>query len=216
MPEVIQTTVYHFEELSDSAKEKARDWFREGDVDQFWSESVIEDLVAIAALMGIDIDTRPVQTMGGSTRQEPAVYWSGFASQGDGACFEARLSYRKGATAAVKAYAPKDKELHRIAAAWTNAQRPHGFKVIGTVKHSGHYSHEYCTRFEFEHSEKGFDYDKLDAAAEEALIEPVRDLMRWLYKGLEAEYDYQNSDEQVDENIRINEYTFTAEGERFG
>lgn len=31
---------------------------------------------------------------------------------------------------------------------------------------------------------------------------------------LEQEYEYQNSDEQVDEAIRINEYEFTAEGKR--
>lgn len=214
--QVIETKVFEFDELSDKAKEKARAWYREGDWDQFWSESVIEDLVQIAALMGIDINTRTARTMGGKDIQEPCVYWSGFWSQGDGACFEARLSYRKGCTAAVKAYAPKDKKLHEIAAAWTKAQRPHGFNIIGTVKHSGHYSHEYCTTFEFEHKEKGWDYDKLDAAAEDALIEPVRDLMRWLYRQLESEYEYHNADEQVDDNIRANEYTFTEDGERFG
>ena len=38
----------------------------------------------------------------------------------------------------------------------------------------------------------------------------------WIYRTLESEYDYQNADEQVDENIEANEYTFTAEGRRFG
>jgi hypothetical protein len=216
MPAIIETEVFQFDELSDSAKEAARQWFREGDFDNFWAENIYSDLVEIAALMGIDIDTRTARTMGGKDIQEPCVFWSGFSSQGDGACFEAHLSYRKGCTAAVKAYAPKDKTLHDIAAAWTKAQRPHGFNIVGTVKHSGHYYHEFCTRFEFEHKEKGWDYDKLDAAAEDALIEPVRALMKWTYRQLEAEHDYQTSDEVVDDNIRANEYTFTADGERFG
>lgn len=217
MPEVIATTVYQFSELSDEAKEKARDWYREASAgDSFYAEFIIDDLAAIAALMGIELDNRTVQTVGGKTLYKPAVYWSGFCSQGDGARFEARLSYRKGATAAVKAYAPKDKELQRIATAWTKAQRPHGFKIVGKVKHRGHYYHEFSTEFEFEHSELGYDYDKLDAAAEEALIEPVRDLMRWTYRALEKEDEYQSSDEVIDETMEANEYTFTESGRRFG
>jgi hypothetical protein len=217
MPEVIETTVYKFEELDETAKERARDWYREASGgDNYWAEYIYDDLISIAALMGIEINTRSVNTVGGKTLQEPCIFWSGFSSQGDGACFEARLGYKKGCTAAVKAYAPKDERLHRIAAAWTAAQRPHGYNIVGNVKQQGRYSHEYCTEFEFEHREKGWDYHKLDAAAESALIEPVRDLMRWTYRQLEKEYEYQNSDEQVDESIEANEYTFTAAGRRFG
>ena len=46
-----------------------------------WYESTFDDAKAIGALMGMDID---------------GIYFSGFCSQGDGACFEAGLSYRKG------------------------------------------------------------------------------------------------------------------------
>ena len=41
-----------------------------------------------------------------------------------------------------------------------------------------------------------------------------RDLMRWIYRTLEKECDWQNADEQVDENIRCNEYEFDVDGER--
>ena len=48
----------------------------------------------------------------------------------------------------------------------------------------------------------------------DSLIETARDYMRWIYKQLEKEYDYQNSDECVDENILANEYTFEINGTR--
>jgi hypothetical protein len=47
-------------------------------------------------------------------------------------------------------------------------------------------------------------------------VESLRDLARWLYRQLEAEYDHLTSDEVVDDGIVINEYTFTDAGRRFG
>ena len=39
MARIKQTTVYQFDELSDAAKEKARDWYREASADDaFWQE----------------------------------------------------------------------------------------------------------------------------------------------------------------------------------
>jgi hypothetical protein len=42
----------------------------------------------------------------------------------------------------------------------------------------------------------------------------ARDAAGWLYHALEREYDWLNSDEQVDETIRANEYTFDEGGHR--
>ena len=52
--------------------------------------------------------------------------------------------------------------------------------------------------------------------AEEAVIEAIRDLARWLYCQLLAEYDHLTSDEAIEEGIIVNEYTFTEGGRRFG
>ena len=57
---------------------------------------------------------------------------------------------------------------------------------------------------------------EMTADAEEAVIEAMRDLARWLYRQLEAEYAYQASNEVVDEVIAANAYTFTEAGRRFG
>ena len=52
--------------------------------------------------------------------------------------------------------------------------------------------------------------------AEDTVIEALRDLARWFYRQLEREYDYLTSDDAVDESIAVNQYTFTAQGHRFG
>lgn len=46
----------------------------------------------------------------------------------------------------------------------------------------------------------------------------VRNALRrfadWIYRGIDAEFDYQSADEQVDERIRANKYTFSKSGKR--
>ena len=52
--------------------------------------------------------------------------------------------------------------------------------------------------------------------AEDIVVEALRDLAHWLYRQLEQEYEFQSSDEMVDEAIIANDYTFTEDGRRFG
>lgn len=196
--EVRKIEVYNYDELSEDAQEKARNWYREGDND-FWSEYTIKDAKTIGALMGIDIDK---------------IYYSGFWSQGDGACFEGRYSYKAGSVKAVKEYAPLDEELHRIAEGLREVQRRHFYHLEARVKHSGHYYHEMCTEIEV-YDERDQYSERATNEAEEGITEFLRDFMRWIYKSLEADYEAENSDETVAENIRANKYTFTEDGNRF-
>ena len=48
------------------------------------------------------------------------------------------------------------------------------------------------------------------------MIEILRDLARRLYRQLQAEYEYQTSDTAIDEIVAVNEWTFLADGKRFG
>jgi hypothetical protein len=58
--------------------------------------------------------------------------------------------------------------------------------------------------------------NNLTKPAEEIVTEALRDLARWLYRQLEAEYDHLTSDEAIEEGIIANAYTFTERGRRFG
>jgi hypothetical protein len=53
----IETNVYKFDELSDAAKERARDWFREASAGDT-PDCALDDAVTIAGLMGIEIERR--------------------------------------------------------------------------------------------------------------------------------------------------------------
>lgn len=193
MPTEKCITVYKFDELSEDAKEKAREWWREGGLNYEWYDSVEDDFKTIGKCLGINVTK---------------IYFSGFSSQGDGACFEGSFSYEKGGVKKLMEYAPQDKELHRIAKELQQAQRVNFYQVYGTVKHRGHYYHKYETEFDLSRN------DGESIANEEYFIELMRDLMDWLYHILEKEYEYLNSDEQVDETIMANEYGFTKEGKR--
>jgi hypothetical protein len=198
MPNIIETTVFQFDELSDTAKDVAREWFRSGNGNDDWYDSVYEDATECGKLIGIVIDK---------------IYFSGFSSQGDGACFEGRYSYVKGAVKAIAGHAPQDKKLHAIAASLQETQRKAFYRLEAKVKHSGHYYHEHCTSIETFNGVTG-DYATPEQDSE--ITESLRDFMRWIYRQLENEWNYINSNESVDESIRINEYTFTEDGKRFG
>lgn len=214
MPEVIETTVYQLADLSDAAKENARAWYREGAFDHGWHDFIYEDFARICAILGITLKTRPVRLMGGGTRADPCIWFRGFWSQGDGACFEGSYAHAKGAPTGIRAYAPQDQELHRIADTLQAIQRRNFYQLRADIRHRGHYYHEYCMVIEVERdSPTG---QGLAAKAEEIVTEALRDLALWLYRQLEREYEYQNSDNVIDEAIIINAYTFTEAGRRFG
>jgi hypothetical protein len=214
MPEVIETTVYRLDELSEAAKEKARAWYREGGFDYEWYDAVYEDFQSIAEILGIRFRTRTVRLMGGGTRQDPCIWFRGFWSQGDGACYEGVWRHARGAAARLRAYAPQDVVLHGIADRLQAIQRRNFFQLRAEIAHHGHYTHEYSMRIAVERdSPVGQD---MTPDAEDVVIEALRDLARWLYRQLEREYEYLTSDEAVDESLRANDYTFTEAGRRFG
>lgn len=220
-----QTKIYQYDELSDKAKENARDWYREGTCDDtYWSESVIDDAATVAGFLGLDINQTAYKTIGGETRYKPTVYFSGFWSQGDGACVEGTWRARDVKADKLKEYAPQDKELHRIVDGLAELAKeyPDGYF---SVKHRGHYSHSGCTHFDIELPCEALDeaeydspeYMRLDEKISEdryTLTELARDFMNWIYKQLEKEWEYQNSDEQVEASIRANEYEFLEDGTR--
>jgi hypothetical protein len=59
MPRKIEVTVYKFNELKSRAKEKARDWYREGALDYEWWDGTYEDAKNIGLkITAFDLDRR--------------------------------------------------------------------------------------------------------------------------------------------------------------
>ena len=190
MPRIHETTLYKFDELSTEAKETAISSFQE-DEDYLaydWHEYTISDFKTILELIGY---------------YDITCYFSGFWSQGDGACFSAKFSRNKRCLEKVKSYCPKEEEILNIV---EKIQYEIPLREEYKIKHSGHYYHEYCTNvYYLGDNEKA---EQLD----ERFLELSRELMSILYKKLNDEYDYLNSSEAIIEHIKSNDYEFTEHG----
>jgi len=214
MPRIVETTVYEFHELTDAAKENARAWFRESAGDWDGYEFILDDFEEVCRILGVELATRPVRLMGGGTRQKPCIYFSGFCSQGDGACFEGSYAYRNRAARRIREHAPQDEELHRIADSLQEIQRANFFQLRAAIRHRGRYCHAFSMEISVTRESQGG--QEITDGAEDALAACLRDLAHWLYRQLEREWDYMMSDAYADEGIAANAYTFTEGGRRFG
>lgn len=186
--------LFLFDELDDKAKQKAREWWCSDGLDYEWWENVYEDAITIGKKLGIEIEH---------------VLFSGFSSQGDGACFEGRYEYRKGWRKDLEAFAPKDIKLFEIGTSLQALQKRHFYKLFANVKHNGHYYHSKCTYIDID---AGMDGNIVSIEDQDELCDLLREFMDWIYRRLESEYDYLTSDESVEESIRINEYRFDENG----
>lgn len=221
---VLKTCVYQYDELSDRAKKKARDWYAQRVFEDSYDwEVVYEDAERMANLLGIEIDRRTYRTIGGGIGSKPTIYFSGFSSQGDGACFEGSYIYKKGAVKAIAeetgfgykhpdgSIGKGDEELICIAQALQDVQRKYFYKLRATMKHRGHYCHFGCMDVDVYH----YDDQYRDIGdAEDEIRQLMRDFADWIYECLNDEYDYQTSDEAIEESIRANEYEFDEDGDR--
>lgn len=204
----IEKTVFKFDELDDSAKEKALNYFRESACDDsYWHECIYEDCATIFDILGIT-SQRAVKLMNGTSRYEPDISFSGFWSQGDGASFEGSYYFKAGCSKAIRQHAPLDKELHAIADGLTAIARRYFYSLSASLdRRSHHYSHENTISIDVESERREVTPEDSDSVAE-----LMRDLMRWIYSYLEKEYEYQTSDETLRENIIANDYDFDESG----
>lgn len=232
----IVTRVYKYSELRDArAKERAREWLRTAmQGDNFFAEYPSEEFAELLKACGFNVNS-------GHGHEKLAIYWSGFSSQGDGAAFSGTwyaadcrpaawladrpISYRKrnknGKEYGAPIVCPHNERWHKAIAPLVALaiEYPH---ASGTIDQS---HRGFWMRLEsFDTGREGDDlahtqaeWDAINAeenAAGERFIECARDLANAFYRSLEAEYEYQNSDAQIIESLKANEYEFTRDGER--
>ena len=113
----------------------------------------------------------------------------------------------------MRSNAPIDDTLHDIADRIEAAQQANANELAGTIKQGGRELHEHSMRIEIERDNA----DGLDVAedTDDAIIKAVRDLARWLYRALEAAYEAETDDEEVDDAIRADDWRFDASGDHF-
>lgn len=183
-----------WDQLDKSSQQKLIDKYRDIDTDHGWWEYVYEQFKEKCNELGIEVDK---------------IYFSGFWSQGDGACFEGSVrDWEKFLTGMGKP------ELYEVTKKLEASDSSMDIHPMMSWTHSGHYYHEYCVTFDSDlYIENPYDAndDPLRHTAwgavhgdggplyphEDAMIDHIRGLMRNLYKQLECEYDDLSSDEQV-------------------
>ena len=198
--------IERFEALTKRQQDEILDKHRHYNTEHLdWWDAVYDDFKADMDKVGIEVHR---------------MYFSGFYSQGDGACFEGRV-YSWGD------FLPSI--LRADPALISLAEQAWSFRV----EHRGHYYHENCTSFtsdmacpsdycyseldEFVHAYspykteiqnavflanlQEYDYDKLHEEFEAEFKSHMRDL----YNRLEVEYDALTSDESVLEALHAND-----------
>lgn len=181
-----------------SQREQLIEQYRNINVDYDWWDGVYDQFKADMLAVGISVDT---------------MRFSGFYSQGDGACFTGSLD--SSVTYLDHHHEGQFPMLRKLMEL--------GGDVYVRCQHRGRYYHEYCTTFGTEadlfyncvesHSELqdavvAAWQDLLDKELsdfEEAVTDQWRAYMRDLYHRLEEEYDHLTSDEVVWDTIVANE-----------
>lgn len=183
-------TEFDFDELSDIAKQAAREHYTSGDYPyDAWCEPVYNTAKAAGRLLGVEVSD---------------ITFSGFWSQGDGCSFSGTYSINSNAINDILAEWD-DKTLSDIAERLTHLQinrRMLGLEPItATISYRGSY------RLLVELYEESFDADD-----EDTFRSLMQKFANWIYAQLENEYNYLCSDEYVDERLREDGTKFDEDG----
>lgn len=215
-----------YADLDDKAKTKAREWMAGTAFNDScdW-DHIYTDAVEVGALMGIQIASRAGTTHGGKTYTEPDINFSGFCSQGDGACYSGTLHTEDmaGAVEKVKAEYQTDEVLHALA---LDAETIHGLIAVHAMADAlcpvDEVSDSFIECYVGMHititgsDHRGFSTKATNANCPEDIDKLLDDFVdafaTWIYDQLEAEHDYQTSDEATVETIEANDYDFDEYG----
>lgn len=218
MPAIKEVTIYKWEELSQTAQEKAREWYLNG-MDYEWWEGVYEMAKEDGRELGFYIDK---------------IYFSGFSSQGDGASWIGQVDVRQWL---------EEHEKDSIGlTAWCQLIQEGIITMhCKVVANNSHYCHESTMQFSDVWDETGMEddyemvlssifkgmtianlfdiiatdpdcrYKNVDDVTQ-AITESGKDFARHIYQRLREEYDYLCSDEMMLDHFNANDYHFTEEG----
>jgi hypothetical protein len=191
----VTKAIFKFDELSDRAKEAARDWFRRDYPYNDWWDHIYDDAVAVGEILGVTFEHKKAH--------QPSIWFDGLDGNG-GSSFDGTYSHAKGSAQNIRVYAPQDKELHRIADDLLEAQRKAFYKLSASCKSRRCNWLDVTVYDDFSYASTAPHYEEVAQA--------LRDFNHWIFKQLEKEYEYLMSDEQVDESILANDYEFDEFG----
>lgn len=183
-----EITVYGFSELADDIQENVLNHFRDINTDYQWYDCLFDDWREKLEAYGFTA---------------PEIHFSGFYSQGDGACFDAGIDLDRAFDRYLEEFPLKHVEGFRAFLYECGAR-------IITTNHR--YSHWNTRSIEYDSGHSG---KRLNSRLDHFIdwLEAKRkEFSQAIYRDLENEYDYLTSDEAVRDSIEANDYEFTATG----
>ena len=184
MAEQVQITLFTFDELSEESQQKLIEGFRQ-DYNPDYRHIYYEFINHMSEHYGADIDIDD-------------IYWSGFWSQGDGACFTCEFDQDIIESILRESISEDDRaHLDQLQAELCEA------KSIRTGP-SNHYCHENTVMGDicFDCPDDTNLNADIIQTMEQRLTEIIRDSSRDLYRKLEDEYDRATSDDAIIEEIK--------------
>lgn len=147
---------------------------------------------------------------------EPDIRFSGFWAQGDGASFTSKAVYLDLYLKAFRPTAYSDRQIKLF----LDLIRNYDVVEFSVERRDNRHVHEYTTTVWCDDYLYNFNRCPRLQLLLSNFIEDLRvhmqdkieELNRKIYKDLNAEYDYLESDEAVMETLEANEYEFTADG----
>lgn len=213
MTEVDEQTKFTFDQLSDTAKARARRNHTDGDYPWHeWWDLTFDGFIEIAEILGFTVDTK-------------GIHFSGFCSQGDGASFSGYYACPGACSAAINEHAPEDEVLRGLAeeldALQVGAQLAYNTTWSCQITKSGRYSHSGGMSITGAEIDFPQDSDDIEVTfqqlaqdgAEKVMLAVAQGLADWLYRRLNDEYDYLCSDEYVDEHLKDSGDLFDEDGD---
>jgi hypothetical protein len=180
-------SLYQFDELYETVKKKILDKYRNINVDyDGWDDWVLEDWYIKLKSLGYE---------------DAKIYFSGFWSQGDGACFTATVNIDQYLSA------------HKLTTRFKHLLEWADYISI-TITHRRHYYFARSTDVNVEFREENQEVEALLNELEAMIKKERETLGDEIYKNLEDVYCDLTSDESVAETLRINEYEFLEDGQQ--
>ena len=189
--------VYKYDGLSKEAQQKVIEDNHDINTDYEWFESDFECMIEELTKKGFD---------------DAEIFFSGFYSQGDGACFTANLNVEK-----IMKY-------FKLATKYTDLLKK--YVIPGNVKADNHhYCHSNVMYLDIE-LDAIVDIKRLSIAQQDALSDVEEELRIKLfeiakneadkiYATLQKTYEHLTSEDVIIETIKENEYVFLKDGKRF-
>jgi hypothetical protein len=214
MPHIQCKELWRFSELSNAAKERARNEYLNGVLESDMWNCVLSYVIDAAKYIGIAIGHTPLTFVGGGTRQVPAIAFSRDSVKSNKTCFAGKWSAETvSPLAALKEAFPKNPKLYRIHTALKTIALRHP-DACAYITHTGPRALSSNTTID---TDFGRNQDKNDTVYEKDEITLERtflDFMNWVSTQLVAEYDLLTSDRHIDVSLRANTYEFLENGTR--